>query len=114
MSFWRNEVIDPMLNEQTEREIGAQMAWIAADPSNAEPFVNLAALYRTQNRADEALGLLLEAARLNPAHAVANLSLCEMYCVSGDYPAAWKHARRAEASGDRDGVDLLMRHGIAE
>jgi cytochrome c-type biogenesis protein CcmH/NrfG len=114
MAFWRNEVIDPMLDAQTKREIEEQMAWIAREPSNADPFAHLAALYRMQNRTDEALGLLLEAVRLNPAHANANLSLCEIYSVAGDYMAAWRHARRAEASGDAAGVELLMRYGISE
>ena len=114
MPFWRNEVIDPMLNAQTKREIDKQMVWIAREPSNPDPFVNLAALYRTQNRPDEALGLLLEAVRLDAGHAEANLSLCEMYSVAGDYAAAWRHARQADAAGDASGVELLARHGIAE
>ena len=114
MPFWRNEVIDPMLHAQTKREIDEQMVWIAREPANPDPFANLAALYRMQNRPDEALGLLLEAVRLDPAHAEANVALCEMYSVAGDYAAAWKHARRAEAAGEASGVELLTRHGIAE
>ena len=114
MAFWRNEVIDPMLDAQTRREIEEQLAWIAREPSNADPFAHLAALYRMQNRSDEALGLLLEAVRLSPAHAAANLSLCEVYSVAGDYVAAWRHARRAEAAGDSAGVELLTRYAISE
>jgi protein involved in temperature-dependent protein secretion len=67
-----------------------------------------------QNRPADALGLLLEAVRLEPAHTAANLSLCEVYSVAGDYPAAWRHARCAEQSGDSAGVELLTRYGIAE
>ncbi|MEI9899590.1 MAG: tetratricopeptide repeat protein [Hyphomicrobium sp.] len=114
MSFWRNEVIDPILDAQTKREIDEQMVWIAREPENPDPYVHLASLYRTQNRSDEALGLLLEAIRLNPTHAEANIALCEMYSVSGDYPAAWRHARRAQAAGDATGVELLTRHAITE
>ena len=113
-SFWRNEVIDPMLDAQTKREVEEQTAWIAREPSNADPFAHLAALYRMQNRTDEALGLLLEAVRLNPTHAEANLSLCEVYSVAGDYGSAWRHARIAEAAGDGAGVELLTRYGISE
>ena len=114
MSFWRNEVIDPMLDEQTQREIDEQMAWIAREPDQADPYVNLAALYRMKNRGDEALGLLLEAVRLNPAHPGANLGLCEVYSVSRDYAAAWRHGRAAEAAGDPAGVELLTRYQVPE
>ena len=114
MSFWRNEVIDPMLDAQTKREIDEQMLWIAREPENPDPYVHLASLYRTQNRPDEALGLLLEAVRLDSAHSDANVALCEMYSVAGDYPAAWRHARAAESAGDTDGVDLLTRYSITE
>jgi hypothetical protein len=113
-NFWRNEVIDPMLDAQTKREIEEQTAWIAREPSNPEPFTNLAALYRMQNRGDEARGLLLEAVRLEPGHAGANAGLCEMYVVAGDYAAAWRYARRAEAAGNAEGVELLTRYGVAE
>ena len=113
MSFWRNEVIDPMLAEQTQREIDEQMLWIAREPANPDPYVNLASLYRIQNRPDEALGLLLEAVRLKPDHADGNVALCEMYSVAGDYPAAWRHARAADVAGDSAGVELLTRHQIA-
>jgi hypothetical protein len=114
MSFWRNEVIDPMLDEQTKREIEEQAAWIGREPDNPDPYVHLAALYRMKNEPQRALGLLLEAARLNAGHAGANIGLCEIYSVAGDYPAAWRHARAAEAAGDTAGVDLLTRYAIPE
>ena len=114
MSFWRNEVIDPMLDAQTKREIDEQMLWIAREPDNPDPYVHLASLYRMQNRPDEALGLLLEAVRLKLAHTEANVALCEMYSVAGDYAAAWRHARIAETTGDAAGVELLTRYAIAE
>jgi lipopolysaccharide biosynthesis regulator YciM len=114
MAFWRNEVIDPMLAEQTRREMDEQLAWIAREPLNPDPYTHLAALYRMQNQPDHALGLLLEAVRLRPGHAEANLALCEVYSVAGDYPAAWRHARNAESAGNSDGVDLLTRYEISE
>jgi cytochrome c-type biogenesis protein CcmH/NrfG len=114
MGFWRNVVIDPMLDEQTKRESAEQMAWLAREPANPEPYVNLAALYRMQNRGEEALGLLLEAARLQPDHTGANLALAEVYAIAGDYPAAWRHARMAESAGDGEGVALLKRYSVAE
>jgi Tfp pilus assembly protein PilF len=114
MSFWRDRVIDPMMDERTVREIGEQVQWISREPGAADPYVNLAALYRTQQRHDAALGLLLEAVRLDPGHAGAHLALCQIYSVSGDYVAAWRHARLAERAGEGEGVALLTRHHISE
>jgi cytochrome c-type biogenesis protein CcmH/NrfG len=114
MSFWRDEVIDPMLDDQTRRAIAEQLDWIRRDPSDARPYRNLADLYRMQGRQDEALGLLLESARLDPDDARAQVGLCEIYAIREDYAAAWRHARAAEAAGSRTGVDLLERYGIGE
>ena len=48
---------------------------------------------------DEALGLLLEAVRLDANFADAHASLAEMYVIREDYQAAWRHARAAEENG---------------
>jgi tetratricopeptide (TPR) repeat protein len=112
--FWRREVIDPALGEDTERKIADQKQWIAAEPANARPYYHLAQLYRIQARRQEALGLLLEAVRLDPQLAGAHLALAEIYAVLGDYAAAWRHARRAEEGGRSQAVEMLERHGVAE
>ena len=112
MSFWRKEVIDPALDHETVKHIAEQRAWILREPSNAEPYYNLAQLYRMQWKQDEALGLLLEAVRLDPRHAGANVALAEIYAIRKDYAKAWLHAHAAEQSGDESAVDLLRRHAI--
>ena len=61
---------------------------------------------------DEALGLLLEAVRLDPNFAEAHASLAEMYVLRDDYSAAWRHARLAESAGDPRTAAMLRRHGI--
>ena len=61
---------------------------------------------------EEGLALVLEAVRLDPGHAESHVCLTEIYAVKGDYAAAWRHARAAEASGEREGVELLERHKI--
>ncbi len=114
MSFWRKEVIDFALDQETRMHIEEQRAWIVREPSNPAPYANLAQLYRIENRQDDALGLLLEAVRLDPDFASAHASLCEIYAVRGDYAAAWRHAREAERGGDARPVELLERHGILE
>src|SRR5450755_1322154 len=114
MSFWRKEVIEPALDAETRLQMDEQIAWIAREPATARPYYQLAQLYRVAFKQDEALGLLLEAVRLAPAFAAAHAALTEIYVVREDYPAAWRHARLAEQGGERRGVDLLARYGVAE
>jgi tetratricopeptide (TPR) repeat protein len=114
MSFWRKEVIDHALDAETRLQMDDQVAWIAREPANARPYYHLAQLYRVAFKQDEALGLLLEAVRLDPAMAVAHAALTEIYVVREDYPAAWRHARLAEQAGERRGVELLERYGVEE
>jgi cytochrome c-type biogenesis protein CcmH/NrfG len=114
VSFWRKEVIDFALDQETLLHIEEQRALIACDVSNPVPYHNLAQLYRMQNRQDEALGLLLEAVRLDGNYADAHLALAEIYAVGNDAPAAWRHARAAAQAGNRRAVDMLTRHGVPE
>ena len=112
MSFWRKEVIDFALDQETLRHIEEQRAAIERNPSDPRPFHNLAQLYRIQNRQEEALGLLLEAVRLDPAYADAHVALAEIYAVRADEPAARRHAHAAERAGNSSAVELLTRHGM--
>lgn len=114
MSFWRDEVIEYALDQETLRHIREQMEWIAREPRNPKPYYHLAMLYRMQWKQDEALGLLLEAVALDEGFAEAHVALSEMYAVRGDYRAAWRHARSAAAAGDTRAAELLTRHSIAE
>jgi tetratricopeptide (TPR) repeat protein len=65
-------------------------------------------------RPEDALGLLLEAIRLAPDYADAHASLAELYVMREDYPAAWRHARLAEANGIQRAVEMLVRNGVRE
>lgn len=114
MSFWRREVIDAALDHETRRHIEEQQQWIEREPANPRPYYHLAQFCRINGKQDAALGLLLEAVRLDPSFAEANISLAEIYAVRGDYAAAWRHARVAEANGDAKAAALLTRYGIAE
>lgn len=110
MGFWRREVVDFALDHETRRHTEEQLAWIAREPSNAKPYFHLAQFYRMSGRQDEALGLLLEAVRLDGTLAGAHASLAELYAIRGDYDAAWKHARAAEENGDSSAAELLRRY----
>ena len=112
MSFWRREVIDFALDRETQAHIDEQRAWIIREPANPRPYYQLAQLYRVAFKPDEALGLLLQAVRLDPNFAEAHASLAEMYVLRDDYPSAWRHARRAEANGVPRVVEMLTRHGV--
>ena len=114
MSFWRDEVIDFGLDQETRLHMEEQLAWIAREPSNAKPYFHLAQLYRMNQKPDEALGLLLEAVRLDDSFADAHAALAEMYAVRSDTRAAWLHARAAEAGGIGRAVELLVRYNVPE
>jgi tetratricopeptide (TPR) repeat protein len=113
MSFWRKDVVGFALGAETLRQMEEQRAWIEREPANPKPYYHLAQFYRIEGKQDQALGLLLEAVRLDADFAAAHAALTEIYAVGGDYAAAWRHARAAEANGDRSGVELLTRNGIA-
>jgi cytochrome c-type biogenesis protein CcmH/NrfG len=114
MSFWRDEVTGFALNHETRKQMEEQRAWIEREPGNARPYYHLAQFYRMENRGDEALGLLLEAVRLDPEFAEAHVALAEIYAVRADYAAAWRHARAAQTLGDGRAVALLERNGVRE
>lgn len=114
MSFWRDELIEFALDHETRRHIEEQIQWIEREPANARPYYHLAQLYRMNGKQDEALGLLLEAVRLDPSLADAHVSLAEIYVVRGDHSAAWRHARAGEKNGNAQAVELLTRYSVPE
>jgi len=112
VDFWRKELIDPALDNETRIHMREQLEWIAREPDNARPYYHLALLYRMQWKHDEAVGLLLEAVQLDPTFAEAHVALAEIYVVREDYAAAWRHARAAQAQDDPRAIELLTRHNV--
>jgi cytochrome c-type biogenesis protein CcmH/NrfG len=110
MGFWRKHVIQPALSSETQRQMEEQREWIARDPANPRPYFHLAQFYRIEGRHDDALALLMEAVRLDDGFADAHIALAEIYAVRADYPAAWRHAKAAERSGNPRAVELLRRY----
>jgi hypothetical protein len=112
MSFWRKHVIDFALDHETRTHMSEQLAWIEREPANPHPYYHLAQLYRIAYHPDEALGLLLEAIRLDPTFADAHAAAAEIYIVRADDAAAWRHATVAELNGNPQAADLLRRYGV--
>lgn len=114
MSFWRRDMVEFALDQETRKQMEEQIAWIEREPANAQPYYALAQFYRMNGNEAYALGLLLEAVRLDPGLAAAHLSLCEIYAIRDDGSAAWRHARAAERLGLPRGVELLTRYAVRE
>jgi tetratricopeptide (TPR) repeat protein len=114
MGFWREEVADPALDDQTRRAIEEQRGAIAAEPANPRPYYNLALLYRMQGKQDEAVALLLEAVRLDATFAPAHVGLAEIYAIRDDPAAARRHADLAAAQGDPRAREMLQRWNQVE
>ena len=112
MTFWRKDVIDFALDHETRAQMEEQRAWIEREPANPRPYYHLAQLCRVASRPDDALGLLLEAVRLDANFADAHAALAEIYAVRADYPAARRHAETAEIHGNPAAVQLLKRYGV--
>ena len=111
MSFWRDEVIGFALDHETRKQMEEQREWIRREPANPKPCYQLAQLCRVAGRQEEALGLLLEAVRLDPAFGDAHNALAEIYIVRADDPAALRHARIAAEHGNATALELLRRYG---
>lgn len=109
---FRNGVIEFALDGETRRAIAEQQALIAADPAGPRPYYQLAQLYRMQWKQEEALGLLLEAVRLDPGFTPAHAALAEIYAVRSDRAAAWRHADAAAAQGNLRAKEMLERYGV--
>jgi tetratricopeptide (TPR) repeat protein len=112
MDFFRKDVVEFALDDETRSAIEEQQALISADAANPRPYYQLAQIYRMQWKQDDALGLLLEAVRLDPAFAPAHAALAETYAVRRDMAAAWRHADAAAAHGDSRAKEMLERYGV--
>ena len=110
MAFVRKEVVEFALDGATRRAVEEQQGLIAAEPRNPRGYHQLGLLYRMQGKRDEALGLLLEAVRVDAAFAPGHAALVEMYAAGNDMGAARRHAERAAELGDSRARDMLARY----
>jgi tetratricopeptide (TPR) repeat protein len=110
MTFWRQEVAQPMLDRDVEASIAEQRAILERDPQNARAHFALGTLAYFRGHSAAAIKYFRKAIELDPACAASHVSLGRMYAVEGDYDLAWRHAREAERLGDRSLVGQLERY----
>lgn len=105
------DVIDQMLDAETERHIAAQKSAIENNPDWAEGHYHLAQLYRVHHsRRDDAKRELLRALELKPSLADAHVALGEIYIAEGDLDRATEHARYAAHFGNPRLLDQIFHH----
>ena len=109
-NFWRDEVIQPALNNDVEEVVAEQKSILEKDPNNAKAYFALGTLSHFQGEIEQAMQYFQKSIELNPADAAPHLSLGRLYAVRREYALAWKHARAAEALGASDLVQMLERY----
>jgi Tfp pilus assembly protein PilF len=110
MSFWRREVVQPILDRDIELNIAEQRAILEKDPQNAPAHFALATLYQYCGNRNAAVSHFQRAIHLNPTYAAPHVSLGRILAVEGNNREAWEHGRAAERLGDRSLVEQLERY----
>lgn len=111
-NFWRDQVIQPALNNEVNDAVAEQRAILAKDPNNAKAYFALGTLSHFQGEIEQAIHYYQKSIELNPSDAAAHLSVGRIHAVRREYTEAWKHARAAEALGARDLVEMLERYPV--
>jgi len=110
MTFWRNEVAQPVLDEDVARAIAEQRAILAGDPHSAAAHFALGTLLHFSGDTAAAVRSFEQAIECDPDYAAPHVSLGRILAVRGDSEAAWLHARAAERLGDWSLRDQLQRY----
>jgi tetratricopeptide (TPR) repeat protein len=110
MTFTR-QILNQMLDTETERHIAEQKAALEAQPDWAEGHLHLAQLYRVHRtlRA-QAKPELLRALELKPSLAEAHIALGEIYLAEGDLIRAREHAEYAAQFGNPRLLEQIERY----
>ena len=110
MSFWREEVAQPMFDRDVEANVAEQKAILERDPGNARAHFALGTLAYFRGDRASAITYLLKAIELDPTDAAPRASLGRIRAVEGDYESAWRHAAEAARLGDRSLLEQLERY----
>lgn len=108
--FWRDNIIQPALNTDVDIAVAEQQAILARDPTNAKACFALGTLFHFRGSTEQAIQYFEKSIELDSRQPAPHLSLGRIYAIRGDYAEAWKHARAAEALGNRDLVEMLERY----
>jgi tetratricopeptide (TPR) repeat protein len=108
--FWRDNLIQPALNIDVDEAVAEQRAILANDSGNAKAYFALGTLLHFQGDTDSAIQHFQRSIELDSGQAGPHLSLGRILALRGQYADAWKHARAAEALGNRDLVEMLERY----
>src|SRR5579884_745977 len=110
-NHFARDVIDRMLDSETERHIAEQKAALAAHPDWAEGHLHLGLLYRIHRTLrDAAKRELLRALELKPGLAEAHIAIGEIYLAEGDFARAREHAGFAAQLGNPRLLQQIERH----
>jgi len=110
MSFSRQEVVQPILDQDVNLSIAEQCAILERDPLNAPAHFALGTLYHYSGDRNTATSHFRQAIHLDPTFAAPHVSLGRILAVEGNDQEAWTHAREAERLGDRSLLEQLERY----
>ena len=83
--FWRDNVIQPALNNDVDDAVAEQKSILAKDPHNAKAYFALGTLSHFQGEIEQAMQYFQKSIELNPADAAPHLSIGRLYAVRGEY-----------------------------
>src|SRR5690348_15552746 len=96
-NFWRDNLIQPVLNNDVAAAVAEQQSILAKDPNNAKAHFALGTLSHFQGAIDQAIQYFQKSIELDPGDPAPHLSLGRIYALRAEYDQAWKHARAAES-----------------
>lgn len=110
MNFWREQVIQPALEQDLRDAISERLAILERDPSDARAHFALAMLRHFQGDYDAARTLFARAIVLDDEYAAPHVGLGRIDIVQGRYGEAWHHAQEAARLGDRSLLEQMERY----
>lgn len=111
---WLRDLVEFALDHDVNREIESQRRLIEENPGSPEAHFNLAVLYYSQRRVDEAIAEYEASIRCDPTLARAYRKLGEVYINIGDYERARDYAQEAAALGDKTLQAVFERYPVVD
>ena len=102
--------MDFALDQDVNVEIEQQRRLLLANPRSAKAHFDLAVLYYSQRRVDEAIAEFEAAINCDPSFGRAYRKLGEVYVNLGDYERAGRYAVKAAEFGDNTLLEMFERY----